>query len=60
MSEPVVFGHPFPNEVIDFASKMIKNPDKILIASDEYLVLDVINHDYRSDHRFCCNQKTSG
>jgi len=40
--QSLLFSATFPNEVIDFASKMIKNPDKILIASDEYLVLDVI------------------
>lgn len=36
------FSATFPTEVINFASKMVHNPDKILIASDEYLVLDVI------------------
>lgn len=37
------FSATFPQQVIDFASKMVHNPDKILIASGpEYLILDVI------------------
>jgi len=36
--QSLLFSATFPNEVISFAEKMIHNPDKILIESDEYLV----------------------
>lgn len=38
-----LFSATFPQKVVDFATKMVHNPDKILISSGpEYLVLDVI------------------
>ncbi|KAL7449352.1 hypothetical protein ACHAWC_001418 [Mediolabrus comicus] len=40
--QSLLFSATFPDEVISFAEKMIHNPDKILIESDEYLVLDII------------------
>eukprot|EP01083_Nonionella_stella_P197276 725452_1 len=41
--QSLFFSATFPPEVIDFASKMVSNPDKILIeAGPEFLVLDVI------------------
>ena len=36
--QSLLFSATFPDEVISFAEKMIHNPDKILIESDEYLV----------------------
>ena len=39
----LLFSATFPQRVVDFATKMVQNPDKILIASGpEYLILDVI------------------
>eukprot|EP00586_Coscinodiscus_wailesii_P011047 CAMPEP_0172494046 /NCGR_PEP_ID=MMETSP1066-20121228/37010_1 /TAXON_ID=671091 /ORGANISM="Coscinodiscus wailesii, Strain CCMP2513" /LENGTH=486 /DNA_ID=CAMNT_0013264671 /DNA_START=37 /DNA_END=1497 /DNA_ORIENTATION=+ len=39
----LLFSATFPPKVVDFATKMVQNPDKILISSGpEYLVLDVI------------------
>lgn len=39
----LLFSATFPNKVIEFASKMIYKPDKILISSGpEFLILDVI------------------
>lgn len=38
----LLFSATFPTEVVKFADKMIYNADKILIESDESLVLDVI------------------
>lgn len=38
----LLFSATFPKNVVDFASKMIINPDKILIETEEHLVLDVI------------------
>lgn len=38
----LLFSATFPTEVVKFADKMIHNADKILIESDEALVLDVI------------------
>lgn len=39
----LLFSATFPNKVIDFASKMIHKPDKILVsAGPEFLILDVI------------------
>jgi len=39
----LLFSATFPSEVVKFASKMVENPDKILIEhGPEYLVLDVI------------------
>ena len=43
--QSLLFSATFPDEVITFAEKMIHNPDKILIESDEYLV--------RCLYRFC-------
>lgn len=41
--QSLFFSATFPPEVIDFATKMVENPDKILIeAGPEFLVLDVI------------------
>jgi len=41
--QSLFFSATFPPEVIEFASKMVSNPDKILIeAGPEFLVLDVI------------------
>ena len=41
--QSLFFSATFPPEVVDFASKMVQNPDKILIAAGpEFLVLDVI------------------
>lgn len=41
--QSLFFSATFPPEVIQFASKMVSNPDKILIeAGPEFLVLDVI------------------
>jgi ATP-dependent RNA helicase DDX19/DBP5 len=41
--QSLFFSATFPEEVINFASKMVENPDKILIAAGpEFLVLDVI------------------
>lgn len=41
--QSLFFSATFPNEVVDFATKMVFNPDKILIeAGPEFLVLDVI------------------
>ena len=36
------FSATFPKEVLDFAGKLVGQADKILISSDEELVLDVI------------------
>jgi len=38
----LLFSATFPTDVVTFADKMIHNADKILIESDESLVLDVI------------------
>jgi len=38
----LLFSATFPTEVVKFADKMIHNADKILIESDESLVLDII------------------
>ncbi|VEU42648.1 unnamed protein product [Pseudo-nitzschia multistriata] len=38
----LLFSATFPTEVVKFAEKLIHNADKILIESDEALVLDVI------------------
>lgn len=39
----LLFSATFPQEVVDFATKMVQNADKILIAAGpEFLVLDVI------------------
>jgi len=38
----LLFSATFPTEVVKFAEKMIHNADKILIESDESLVLDII------------------
>lgn len=39
----LLFSATFPQRVVEFATKMVQNPDKILIASGpEYLILDVI------------------
>jgi len=39
----LLFSATFPQKVVDFATKIVSNPDKILIASGpEYLILDVI------------------
>jgi|EP00979_Chaetoceros_neogracilis_P008811 ATP-dependent RNA helicase DDX19/DBP5 len=41
--QSLFFSATFPAEVVEFASKMVQNPDKILIAAGpEFLVLDVI------------------
>jgi ATP-dependent RNA helicase DDX19/DBP5 len=41
--QSLLFSATFPPEVVDFASKMVTKPDKILIESGpEFLVLDVI------------------
>lgn len=41
--QSLFFSATFPPEVVDFATKMVSNPDKILIeAGPEFLVLDVI------------------
>uniref|UniRef100_A0A7S2UE24 RNA helicase n=1 Tax=Attheya septentrionalis TaxID=420275 RepID=A0A7S2UE24_9STRA len=41
--QSLFFSATFPDEVVKFASKMVTNPDKILIESGpEFLVLDVI------------------
>lgn len=41
--QSLLFSATFPPKVVDFATKMVQNPDKILIASGpEYLILDVI------------------
>lgn len=41
--QSLFFSATFPEEVVDFATKMVQNPDKILIAAGpEFLVLDVI------------------
>lgn len=41
--QSLFFSATFPPEVVDFATKMVQNPDKILIAAGpEFLVLDVI------------------
>jgi len=41
--QSLFFSATFPKEVVDFASKMVHNPDKILIEDGpEFLVLDVI------------------
>ena len=41
--QSLFFSATFPPEVIEFATKMVSNPDKILIeAGPEFLVLDVI------------------
>mmetsp|Transcript_8485 Transcript_8485/g.15998 ORF Transcript_8485/g.15998 Transcript_8485/m.15998 type:complete len:481 (+) Transcript_8485:118-1560(+) len=41
--QSLFFSATFPPEVVDFATKMVQNPDKILIeAGPEFLVLDVI------------------
>mmetsp|Transcript_17174 Transcript_17174/g.24280 ORF Transcript_17174/g.24280 Transcript_17174/m.24280 type:complete len:480 (+) Transcript_17174:123-1562(+) len=41
--QSLFFSATFPPQVVDFATKMVKNPDKILIAAGpEYLILDVI------------------
>jgi ATP-dependent RNA helicase DDX19/DBP5 len=41
--QSLFFSATFPPEVVEFASKMVENPDKILIAAGpEFLVLDVI------------------
>eukprot|EP00551_Chaetoceros_affinis_P005755 CAMPEP_0203680054 /NCGR_PEP_ID=MMETSP0090-20130426/37819_1 /ASSEMBLY_ACC=CAM_ASM_001088 /TAXON_ID=426623 /ORGANISM="Chaetoceros affinis, Strain CCMP159" /LENGTH=509 /DNA_ID=CAMNT_0050547943 /DNA_START=235 /DNA_END=1764 /DNA_ORIENTATION=- len=41
--QSLFFSATFPDEVVDFATKMVSNPDKILIeAGPEFLVLDVI------------------
>eukprot|EP00816_Leptocylindrus_hargravesii_P012075 CAMPEP_0196823788 /NCGR_PEP_ID=MMETSP1362-20130617/88964_1 /TAXON_ID=163516 /ORGANISM="Leptocylindrus danicus, Strain CCMP1856" /LENGTH=468 /DNA_ID=CAMNT_0042203783 /DNA_START=22 /DNA_END=1428 /DNA_ORIENTATION=+ len=38
----LLFSATFPHKVVDFASKMVNKPDKILIETEEHLVLDVI------------------
>ncbi len=41
--QSLFFSATFPPEVVEFATKMVQNPDKILIAAGpEFLVLDVI------------------
>ncbi len=41
--QSLFFSATFPKEVVDFAAKMVSNPDKILIEDGpEFLVLDVI------------------
>lgn len=41
--QSLFFSATFPPEVVEFATKMVQNPDKILIeAGPEFLVLDVI------------------
>ncbi|GFH51206.1 hypothetical protein CTEN210_07682 [Chaetoceros tenuissimus] len=41
--QSLLFSATFPPEVVEFATKMVSNPDKILIeAGPEFLVLDVI------------------
>lgn len=41
--QSLFFSATFPKEVVDFATKMVQNPDKILIETGpEFLVLDVI------------------
>lgn len=41
--QSLFFSATFPDEVVEFATKMVSNPDKILIeAGPEFLVLDVI------------------
>ena len=41
--QSLLFSATFPKSVIDFATKMVHNPDKILIADGpEFLILDVI------------------
>lgn len=43
MCQSLLFSATFPPEVVEFATKMVSNPDKILIeAGPEFLVLDVI------------------
>lgn len=44
--QSLLFSATFPDEVISFAEKMIHNPDKILIESDEYLVSIIYLHSY--------------
>lgn len=38
----LLFSATFPPLVVDFAAKLVKNPDRVLIDSDEELVLEVI------------------
>lgn len=40
--QSLFFSATFPKDVVDFASKMVVKPDKILIETEEHLVLDVI------------------
>jgi ATP-dependent RNA helicase DDX19/DBP5 len=40
--QSLLFSATFPDEVVKFADKMVHKPDKILIESEESLVLDVI------------------
>lgn len=41
--QSLLFSATFPDEVVEFAKKMVQNPDQILIAAGpEFLVLDVI------------------
>jgi len=41
--QSLLFSATFPQEVVEFAKKMVQNPDQILIAAGpEFLVLDVI------------------
>ncbi|KAL3924723.1 MAG: hypothetical protein SGARI_005979, partial [Bacillariaceae sp.] len=40
--QSLLFSATFPQEVVQFADKMVHKPDKILIESEESLVLDVI------------------
>jgi len=41
--QSLFFSATFPPKVVEFATKMVQNPDKILISSGpEYLILDVI------------------
>uniref|UniRef100_A0A7S1UWV1 RNA helicase n=1 Tax=Grammatophora oceanica TaxID=210454 RepID=A0A7S1UWV1_9STRA len=40
--QSLLFSATFPPEVVKFADKMVQKPDKILIESDDGLVLDVI------------------
>lgn len=52
--QSLLFSATFPDEVISFAEKMIHNPDKILIESDEYLV----SIQFKGSVSLVCDYKT--
>lgn len=52
--QSLLFSATFPDEVISFAEKMIHNPDKILIESDEYLVSIYSQFVSFSSNVLCC------